>query len=78
MESDETAEGDRGNFPETIRMLIGIMNSRWVKTIDTISKSTSLTIITNYLLILSLNGKIKMSQTKISIFPTFNFLLSFL
>lgn len=78
MESDETAEGDRGNFPETIRMLIGKMNSRWVKTIDTISKSTSLTIITNYLLILSLNGKIKMSQTKISIFPAFNFLLNFL
>lgn len=78
MESDETAEGYRGNFPQTIRILIGIKNSRWVKTIDTITRSTSLTIITNCLLTLSLNSKIKMSQTKISTFPTFNFLLGFL
>lgn len=65
---------ERGNFSEKIRMLL--MNSRWAKTIDTTARSTSLIIISSYLLTLSLNREIEMFQTGSSIFS--NFLLSFI
>lgn len=71
---------DTGNFSENIRMLLteGLTYSRQTKTTDIIPRSTSLTVISNYLLTLSLNKEIEMSQSEISLFPIFNFLFSFI